>query len=189
MMPRNGGVNMAKKVQQSWPHTEDELWVILLDYCQELGRVPSRRNLQKYNLVKADELLVVLGKGQGWPKIEMELKRRFEVAFGKTESVQLAGDPENERDVVTDVEQVEDNFDAQGLPKLEVVKRGRKPKYNEEELLILLRLAYASCDAQMPKRVDINRLHQTNPETFPTYSTFVKYLGDLDTWEAKMKST
>ncbi len=45
MMPRNGGVNMAKKVQQSWPHTEDELWVILLDYCQELGRVPSRRNL------------------------------------------------------------------------------------------------------------------------------------------------
>lgn len=64
MMPRNGGVNMAKKVQQSWPHTEDELWVILLDYCQELGRVPSRRNLQKYNLVKADELLVVLGKGQ-----------------------------------------------------------------------------------------------------------------------------
>ncbi len=139
-----------------------------------MGRVPSRRNLQKYNLVKADELLAVLGKQQGWIRIriETELKRRFEAILGEiifVRECEISTSP-------TEIPKIEP--EPQEASSSGTGKRGRRPKYNDEELLKLLTLVAASCGVGLPQRAQLCRLHQD----------FIKYLGPTDTWEAKMGS-
>ena len=119
---------MAKTKQKIWPHTEEELWEILLDYCSELGHVPSRRSLQKYNLLNTEELLAVLGKGQGWPRIEGELNRRFKVAFedSSNEIPVLESPPKLE----VSTPEVRPELISEVVSDSQLVRRGRKASYS-----------------------------------------------------------
>lgn len=72
---------VAKKPRVNSVPTEEEKYYfnILIDMYRNNGYVlPSQRQMSKNSMMKADDLLRIIGKGQGWPGVLASLKREIE---------------------------------------------------------------------------------------------------------------